>query len=127
NPDMNPFTPFLAELKARHDSRTGEHPAFVFTRERLALTQELMPETSVSLNEEERRKQHAEIEKRQLALENARRVAKGEAALDALETDDESVPRQEEEKLKPEDDAYLSESGRILLDYLGLNAAMAKH
>ena len=31
------------------------------------------------------------------------------------------------DKPKPEDDAYLSESGRILLDYLGLSSAMAKH
>ena len=31
------------------------------------------------------------------------------------------------EKLKPEDDAYLAESGRILLDYLGLQKAVAKN
>ncbi len=37
------------------------------------------------------------------------------------------MPHQEDKKLKPEDDAYLSESGHILLDYLGLNSAMAKH
>ena len=37
NPDMNPFKPFLAELKARHEARTGENPDFVFTRDRLAL------------------------------------------------------------------------------------------
>ncbi|HAQ26252.1 MAG TPA: tail-specific protease, partial [Pseudomonas sp.] len=127
NPEMNPFMPFLAELKARHDTRTSEHPDFVFTRERLALTQELMQETSVSLNEDKRRKQHADIEKRQLALENALRVAKGESPLEALEKEDESMPHQEDKKLKPEDDAYLSESGHILLDYLGLNSAMAKH
>ncbi|MHB0804286.1 carboxy terminal-processing peptidase [Stutzerimonas nitrititolerans] len=127
NPEMNPFMPFLAELKARHDTRTSEHPDFVFTRERLALSQELMQETSVSLNEDKRRKQHADIEKRQLALENALRVAKGESPLEALEKEDESMPHQEDKKLKPEDDAYLSESGHILLDYLGLNSAMAKH
>ena len=127
NPEMNPFMPFLAELKARHDTRTSEHPDFVFTRERLALTQELMQETSVSLNEDKRRKQHADIEKRQLALENALRVAKGESPLEVLEKEDESMPHQEDKKLKPEDDAYLSESGHILLDYLGLNSAMAKH
>ena len=55
-----PFKPFLAELKARHEARTGENPDFVFTRERLALAQELMAETSVSLNEDKRRAQHAD-------------------------------------------------------------------
>lgn len=127
NPDMNPFKPFLAELKARHEARTGENPDFVFTRDRLALAQELMHETTVSLNEEKRRAQQADIEKRQLALENALRLAKGEQPLAKLEKDDETTPHQEVDKPKPEDDAYLSESGRILLDYLGLSSAMAKH
>jgi carboxyl-terminal processing protease len=124
---MNPFKPFLAELKARHEARTGENPDFVFTRDRLALAQELMHETTVSLNEEKRRAQQADIEKRQLALENALRLAKGEQPLAKLEKDDETTPHQEMDKPKPEDDAYLSESGRILLDYLGLSSAMAKH
>ena len=75
-PDMNPFKPFLAELKARHEARTGENPDFVFTRDRLALAQELMHETTVSLNEEKRRAQQADIEKRQLALQNALRQAR---------------------------------------------------
>ena len=127
NPDMNPFKPFLAELKARHEARTGENPDFVFTRDRLALAQELMHETTVSLNEAKRRAQQADIEKRQLALENALRLAKGEQPLAQLEKEDESAPHQEQDKPKPEDDAYLSESGRILLDYLGMSAAMAKH
>lgn len=124
---MNPFKPFLAELKARHEARTGENPDFVFTRDRLALAQELMHETTVSLNEEKRRAQQADIEKRQLALQNALRQAKGEEPLAKLEKEEETTPHQEMDKPKPEDDAYLSESGRILLDYLGLSSAMAKH
>ncbi len=126
NPDMNPFKPFLAELKARHDTRTGDNPDFVFTRDRLALTQELMHETTVSLNEEKRRAQQDRIEKRQLALENALRSAKGEEPLAKLEREDENTPHIEPEKVKPEDDAYLAESGRILLDYLGLENSVAK-
>ncbi|HCA63811.1 MAG TPA: tail-specific protease, partial [Pseudomonas sp.] len=91
------------------------------------LAQELMHETADSLNEDRRRAQQADIEKRQLALENALRLAKGEQPLAKLEKDDETTPHQEMDKPKPEDDAYLSESGRILLDYLGLSSAMAKH
>ena len=126
-PEMNPFKPFLAELKARHDARITENPDFVFTRDRLALTQELMHETAVSLNEEKRRAKQQQIEKRQLTLENTLRQAKGEEPLAALAKEDETSPHIEDKKLKPEEDAYLAESGRILLDYLGLNAAMAKH
>ncbi len=126
NPDMNPFKPFLTELKARHETRTGDNPDFVFTRDRLALTQELMHETTVSLNEEKRRAQQDRIEKRQLALENALRSAKGEEPLAKLEREDENTPHIEPEKVKPEDDAYLAESGRILLDYLGLENSVAK-
>lgn len=127
NPDMNPFKPFLAELKARHEARTNENPDFVFTRDRLALTQELTHETIVSLNEEKRRAQQERIEKRQLALENTLRQAKGEEPLAKLEREDEAMPPVDEKKIKPEDDAYLSETGRILLDYLGLDNAMAKN
>ncbi|MHB1372009.1 MAG: hypothetical protein ACYCW7_17680, partial [Pseudomonadaceae bacterium] len=60
-------------------------------------------------------------------LENALRQAKGEEPLAKLEKDDETSTPHEPEKLKPEDDAYLAESGRILLDYLGLDSAMAQH
>ncbi|HAV88537.1 carboxy terminal-processing peptidase [Stutzerimonas balearica] len=128
NPEMNPFKPFLTELKARHDARTQADPDFVFTRDRLALTQELMNETSVSLNEQKRRAQQAEVERRQLALENALRQAKGEAPLAKLETDEEeAAAHADTERVEPEKDAYLAESGRILIDYLRLASAMAKH
>ncbi|MBD9417265.1 carboxy terminal-processing peptidase [Pseudomonas sp. PDM16] len=126
NPDSNPYKPFLAELKSRHESRTAENPDFVFTRERLALAQKLMAETSVSLNEQARRAQHADIEAKQLALENAKRKAKGEELLKEIKDEEEDAPAVEPEKTKPEDDAYLTESGHILLDYLGLESTVAK-
>ncbi|MEG1082147.1 MAG: carboxy terminal-processing peptidase, partial [Pseudomonas sp.] len=126
-PAVDPFKPFLAQLKARHDSRTATDPEFVYIRDRLALTQQLMSEKTVSLNEAERRAQHADIESKQLALENTRRKAKGEEPLKELKKEDEDALPAEPDDTKPEDDAYLSESGRILLDYLGLNSAVAKN
>lgn len=128
NPEFNPFKPFLAELTARHEARSEKNPDFVFTRDRLALSQELMHETTVSLNEEKRRAQQKAIEERQLALENALRTSKGEEPLKKIEEEDEAAALAEAEKpKKPEDDAYLTESGRILLDFLGLSSAMAQH
>ncbi|MBC9249782.1 peptidase S41 [Pseudomonas alcaligenes] len=126
-PESNPYKPFLTELQNRHEARTQTDPDFVLTRERMALAQELLKQTSVSLNEQKRRAQHADIEARQLALENANRKAKGKELLKEIkEETDEDTPV-EPVKTKPEDDAYLTESGHILLDFLGLHTSVAKH
>lgn len=126
-PELDPIKPFLTELKARHDLRTAKDPDFVFTRDRLTLAKRLMAETTVSLNEQTRRTRQAEVEAKQLALENHRRQAKGEEPLKELEKEDEDALPVADEKSTPEDDAYLAESGRILLDYLGLNPSLALH
>jgi carboxyl-terminal processing protease len=125
-PAVDPFKPYLAQLKSEHDTRTAQDAEFVFIRDKLALAQKLMTEKTVSLNEADRRAQHADIEAKQLVMENLRRKAKGEEPLKELKKEDEDLIT-EPEKTKPEDDAYLSETGRILLDYLKLNSAVAKH
>ncbi len=122
-PSSDPFKPFIAELKSRHDARTDNDPDFVFSRARLALTQRLMKDTEVSLNEVERRAQYAKIEQKQLDIENARRTKKGEELLKTMTKDDEEdhvAAAEQDKKLKPEEDAYLAETGRILLDWLSL-------
>ncbi|MGY4493003.1 carboxy terminal-processing peptidase [Pseudomonas sp. TE3610] len=126
-PAVDPFKPFIAQLKADHDSRTDKDAEFIYIRDRLALAEKLMNEKTVSLNEADRRAQHADIEAKQLALENVRRKAKGEAPLKEMKKEDEDALAAEPDKTKPEDDAYLAETGRILLDYLKLNSAVAKH
>ncbi len=125
-PERDPFKPFIAELTARHEARTQDHPDFVYSRERLALSRELVGEKTVSLNLEKRRARHAEIEQRQLELENALRLAKGEQPLAKIDSEDTPSVHEANENLKPEEDAYLAESGRILLDYLGLYSAVAR-
>lgn len=126
-PEANPFKPYLAQLRTRHDERVAHNPDFVFTRERLALAQELMKETRLSLNEDKRRAQQSDIEARQLVLENTRRKAKGEEPLKELEKVEEDALPVEEAKSTPEDDAYLAETGHVLLDYLQLNPKVARH
>jgi len=125
-PELDPIKPFLAELQSRFEGRTAQNPDFTFARERLQLAQKLMEENTVSLNETKRRAQQTDIEGQQLAIENSRRKAKGETLLNKLKEEDEDALPVEDEKTKPEDDAYLAESGRILLDYLGLNTRLAK-
>ncbi|MGE7963504.1 carboxy terminal-processing peptidase [Pseudomonas sp. NPDC089918] len=126
-PALDPFKPYITQLKSEHDVRTAKDAEFVFIRDKLALAQKLMSEKTVSLNEAERRAQHADIEAKQLVMENIRRKAKGEEPLKELKKEDEDALAGEPDKTKPEDDAYLSETGRILLDYLKLNTAVAKH
>lgn len=124
----NPFQPFLDELRARHEERTRNDPEFVYNRERLALSRELMKETRLSLNEAKRRAQHAEFDARQLALENTRRKALGEPLLSKLEEQEEENPGSgQPDRIPPEKDAYLTESGRILLDYLNFSERVARH
>jgi carboxyl-terminal processing protease len=126
-PASDPFKPYIAELKSEHDARSAKDAEFVFIRDKLALAQKLMEEKTVSLNEADRRKQHADIEAKQLVMENLRRKAKGEEPLKELKKEDEDAIAAEPDKIKPEDDAYLSESGRVLLDYLKLSNQVAKH
>ncbi|MCY1272387.1 Tail-specific protease [compost metagenome] len=122
----DPFKPFLDQLKTRHDARTENNADFVYARERLALAQELMREKTVSLNEAKRRAQQSSIESRQLAMENALRKSKGQEPLKELKKEDENALA-DDDKTKPQDDAYLTESGHILIDYLNLDSALAKH
>ncbi|MGE8062625.1 carboxy terminal-processing peptidase [Pseudomonas sp. NPDC089547] len=125
-PAADPFKPFLAQLKAQHEARSDKDAEFTYIRDRLALTQKLMNEKTVSLNEQERRARHDDIEAKQLALENIRRKAKGEEPLKELKKEDEDALPAEDENTKPEDDAYLSETGRILIDYLSASTKVAK-
>lgn len=125
-PAADPFKPFLAQLKAQHEARSDKDAEFTYIRDRLALTLKLMNEKTVSLNEQDRRARHDEIEAKQLALENTRRKAKGEEPLKELKKEDEDALPAEDENTKPEDDAYLAETGRILIDYLSASSKVAK-
>lgn len=125
-PAADPFRPFLAQLKAQHEARSDKDAEFTYIRDRLALTQKLMNEKTVSLNEQERRARHDSVEAKQLALENPRRKAKGEEPLKELKKEDEDALPVEDENTKPEDDAYLAETGRILIDYLSASTKVAK-
>lgn len=126
-PELDPIKPFLTQLQSKHDQRTAQDPDFLFTRASIDLSKQLMAETTVSLNEAKRRAQQAAIEAKQLKLENDRRVAKGEKPLAELAKEDEDALPVEDKGSKPEDDAYLSESGHILIDYLSLNPSLAIH
>lgn len=134
NPGPDPFKPYLKTLEKRHAQRTKHNPDFVFSHERLALSKALMKDTVVSLNEEKRRAEQDKIDQQQLAMENKRRLAKGEKAmqLKELKKEDEDLAaeleKEKKNKQKPEKDAFLVETGHILLDWLSLHQQqVAKH
>ena len=134
NPGPDPFKPYLKTLEKRHAQRTKHNPDFVFIHERLALSKALMKDTVVSLNEEKRRAEQDKIDQQQLAMENKRRLAKGEKAMQLkdLKKEDEDLAaeleKEKENKQKPEKDAFLVETGHILLDWLSLHQQqVAKH
>ena len=122
----NPFANYLPELVKRHDVRVQKDPDFIFARERLKLAQELAADTTVSLDEKKRRAEQTALDERQLAMENQRRKGKGEAPLKELKKIDEDNPAIDDDKTKPQDDAYLMESGHVLLDYLDLSQTPPK-
>jgi carboxyl-terminal processing protease len=76
----------------------------------------------VSLNEATRVAEKTRDDQWRLDLENALRLAKGDAplaSLEELEDEFEAAARNEEEP-DPKDDAMLVEAGYILRDYIGL-------
>lgn len=125
-PKKDSISPYLAQLTSKHEQRIKTNPDFVYNRDRLALANELMKQTTVSLDFKKRKAEQTEIENKQLALENAKRTAKGEELLkEVKQEDDDSTAAylkalEEEKNKKPEQDADLVETGNILIDWISL-------
>ncbi|MFT5888209.1 MAG: carboxyl-terminal processing protease [Zhongshania sp.] len=118
----------LNTLQSQHDKRIAKDPEFLFLQEQIAVIEEMRNTTHLSLNIEARRKDREDQKNLQLAMENRRRVAKGEEPLKVLEEDkqdedglpvsedDSSADAEEKDKKKMSDDPLLMEAGHILLD-----------
>ena len=111
------------ELKQRHDQRSMLDPDFRYFRALASKSKENNRRTHLSLNEQERRQEKADEDAWRLQLENTLRTAKGEAALESLDSLDEA-PKADEDQ-DPNKDAMLRETGTILLDYVGLSRQVA--
>tara|TARA_R110001583_G_scaffold21513_20_gene81820 strand:+ start:13610 stop:15727 length:2118 start_codon:yes stop_codon:yes gene_type:complete len=116
----------VVALRQKHLQRVQTDPDFIFLREQKTLIEEMRKQTEVSLNEKTRESERQENDQKRLDLENKRRKAKGMALLTKLE--DESNPQAAKPETddpegikKEEDDALLTESGHILLDFTELN------
>ncbi len=136
--DLNALLPTLNQ---RHDARLDADPDFVYIRAQIVKGLEERDNNSITLNEEKLVAERNADDAWRLELENARRAAKGMellASIDDLDGDDEGAdvaadlanpndanldepePLDTDAEEEEEADPYLVESGRILLDLIGL-------
>tara|TARA_R110001592_G_scaffold217488_1_gene471200 strand:- start:10933 stop:13077 length:2145 start_codon:yes stop_codon:yes gene_type:complete len=121
----------MATLQRKHDKRIAKDPDFQFLQEQIAVIETMRSKTHMSLNIDLRKTERDAQKVHLLAMENRRRVGKGEEPLDALEedseddvamTDEESdvtVETEEDSKDKAKErDPLLTEASHILVDAL---------
>jgi carboxyl-terminal processing protease len=133
-PHSNQIPAVLANLKAQHQARAVKDPDFQYLNALAAKGKEAREKNTVSLNEAVRRKEKADDDAWRLQLENQLRASKGEpllASVDELDAEFEDEEAAVEEAAaddateEDEDDAVLTESGRILVDFIGLTHQVA--
>ncbi len=128
----------LPTLVMKHSERANSNADFQYIWDQKALAETLKATTEVSLNESVRIEQRQRQEAQYLAIENARRKAKGLDELASLDDmfdsdDDEESPdpttRSDSDAplKKDEEDALISETARIIVDAINLaGPVMAK-
>ena len=123
--------PFVDALQEAHAQRVADDPDFRYVRALTERDAENRARTSISLSREKREQERQADDDRRLAIENALLTAKGEPPIEDLEEmyDGEQAnadsrgpnPLGELEEDPLVNDPMLRETGRILLDYIGLN------
>ena len=122
---FNGFSRQLAALRIKSQQRQANDPDFRYLNDQIALAETLKKVTVISLNEAKRRKEQDELDAKRLAIENERRIAKGQTLLktwreaDAANDEEKAITEEFAEpnkKPKPEDEAFVTEAAQILLD-----------
>ena len=83
--DYGAVSSILPILAKRHSERAMDNPDFQYILDQQVLAEDIRSEELVSLNEAERRAEREQQEADYLAIENARRLAKGESLLSSLD------------------------------------------
>jgi carboxyl-terminal processing protease len=128
---------YLPQIETEHLERLEKDEEFIYIEKQRQLYDSIANKKVFSLNLVKRKKEQEEIEQQTLQMENKRRAAKGEkpyenyAALKAEKDpeNEEENPKPRDETIKPAEDPYLMESGRILADFIDqINSTnLAKH
>lgn len=125
----NLLQPLIPRLIDRHKARAAKDPEFIYTLARIDLNRTMQEREYLPLNETRRRAEQQEFEAQLLAMENARRTAKGEEPLDKLDKEDPlldgTAVHVEEDDEDKSDDPFLAETGHILIDLLELQRQVA--
>jgi len=118
----NPFTKYLPTLKENHKKRSEQNLEFVYIKKIRELADDLEKNSSVSLNEELRFKEHQILNQRKVELENLKRKAHNVPLITEInnENDEDFVRDNNKIKIDLTKDAYLNESINITIDYLTL-------
>lgn len=125
----------LPELQARYEERTESSPDFIYLRDQIERTRVLRQREQLSLNEMKVKEEREQARRAEFDAENMRRLLKGlplnEWVEDENEEEEEAqvanndtsvAGEEEEDPMEEEDDPLLLESGRILADFIALNA-----
>ncbi|WP_088557624.1 carboxy terminal-processing peptidase [Marinobacter sp. es.042] len=121
------FSGIIDELRKRHEERFSTNPEFSLLQQEIDFLTKQRATDSVSLNLEERRAEHEQIERTRLTIANARRELKGQAPFGSLE-DLEDWQDQQAADLNSTDeelDFVIREGGHIMADMLDLDNRMA--
>jgi len=127
----------LPELKRLHDERAKESPDFIYLMGQIDRTRELRERETLSLNEAVVKAERETSRRAEFDADNMRRLMKGLPLREweDEETDDEAVTvavnddtlttsadAEAEPEEPEEEDPLLLESGRVLADFISLNA-----
>ena len=116
--DYGAVSSILPILAKRHTERAMDNPDFQYILDQQVLAEDIRSEELVSLNEAERRAEREQQEADYLAIENARRLAKGESLLSSLDEllDEESSDAVEVAENTVTDSSALEESATDTTD-----------
>ena len=116
--DYGAVSSILPILAKRHTERAMDNPDFQYILDQQVLAEDIRSEELVSLNEAERRAEREQQEADYLAIENARRLAKGESLLSSLDEllDEESSDAVEVAETTVTDSSALEESATDATD-----------
>ncbi len=118
------MTPILPLLQKKHYQRIAKHPDFNYLNEKFKRNTDMFNIKQLSLNEANRKKQTALLDKQELDMENRYRTAKGLSPIDSvaeLKNQSEQEEKDGEKKDRKKEDLLLMETTHLMADFIALS------
>ena len=121
------FSGIIDQLRENHEKRFATNPEFQLLQKEIEFLEKQRAIDYVTLNSDERKKRHSEIEQTRLTIANTRRKLQGE---EPFETLDQLKDWQDQQVADPDStdeelDFVIREGGHIMADLLKMNQNMA--